>query len=147
MDEDSAWRYRLCFLDETDSLFYISEKVSKPLPTPISWSLPEPEEDADRQAGVVQRAGQELLCGKQNIMGVKVRGGRGLHTCSRSPLTAQPHPFIPTAFNTAGDPVGHLPARVGSVHTYARSVRVPKMNKQQFNNFGLLARWSLGTCV
>jgi hypothetical protein len=30
MDKDSAWRYRLCFLDETDSLFYISEKVCTP---------------------------------------------------------------------------------------------------------------------
>jgi hypothetical protein len=28
MKDDKMWRYRLCFLDnETDSLFYISEKV------------------------------------------------------------------------------------------------------------------------
>jgi hypothetical protein len=30
MNDDSVWRYRLCFLDETDSLFYISEKVRTP---------------------------------------------------------------------------------------------------------------------
>ncbi len=32
MNDDSVWRYRLCFLDETDSLFYISEKVRTSAP-------------------------------------------------------------------------------------------------------------------
>ncbi len=35
MEDESVWRYRLCFLDETDSLFYISEKVNTPSPSEL----------------------------------------------------------------------------------------------------------------